>query len=116
MMAAAWWRVSPAIGEAAARVLIYRIGPDYFVDRVLVAWTRSDAPAHDESWRALATMPQRWTAPVFPLRAADFIARGVAKGPALGAALGRAEEAWIAAGFPLDAATLAGFIDGALRR
>jgi hypothetical protein len=32
---------------------------------------------------------------VFPLKAADFIARGVAKGPALGAA----EKSWIAAGF-----------------
>jgi hypothetical protein len=34
------------------------------------------------------------------LRAADFIGRGVAKGPALGAAMHAAEQAWIAAGFP----------------
>src|SRR5882672_4208019 len=54
----------------------------------------------------LATLPSRWSAPVFPLKAADFIARGVEKGPALGAALAAAEEAWIAAGFPGDAASL----------
>jgi poly(A) polymerase len=40
------------------------------------------------------------------LRAADFIARGVAKGPALGEALRRAEEAWIAAGFPTSKGVL----------
>jgi poly(A) polymerase len=98
-MGDAWWRVSPALGDAA-RVLLYRVGPEHFTERVLLAWTRADASAHDAAWRELATLPQRWSAPAFPLRAADFIARGVAKGPALGAALGRAEEAWIAAGFP----------------
>ena len=63
-------------------------------------------PRTTQAWRALATLPQRWTAPVFPLKAADFIARGVEKGPALGAALRAAEEAWIAAGFPGEAAAL----------
>jgi poly(A) polymerase len=101
-MSELWWRISPAIGEAAARRLIYRIGPQSFTDRVLLAWTRSDANAHDPAWRALALTPQRWTAPTFPLRAADFIARGVEKGPVLGSALSRAEQVWIAEGFPLD--------------
>jgi poly(A) polymerase len=50
--------------------------------------------------------PQHWSAPVFPLKAADFIARGVAAGPPLGAALRAAEEAWIAADFPGDRAAL----------
>jgi poly(A) polymerase len=112
-MATAWWRVSPAMGETAARELIYRIGPDYFCERVLLAWARSDAAAHDAAWRDLATLPQRWTAPVFPLRAADFLARGLEKGPALGAALGRAEEAWIAAGFPIDRRALDAIADAA---
>jgi poly(A) polymerase len=42
---------------------------------------------------------------VFPLKAADFIKRGIEKGPSLGAALRAAESAWIAAGFPDDAKT-----------
>ena len=37
--------------------------------------------AHDAEWRALATLPQHWTAPVFPLKAADFMKRGVAARP-----------------------------------
>jgi poly(A) polymerase len=101
-----WWRVSPAMGEAGARALIYRIGPEYFADRVLLAWTRSDANAHDPAWRELAMLPQRWTAPAFPLRAADFIARGVEKGPVLGSALARAEAVWIGEGFPTDRKSL----------
>ena len=56
-------------------------------------------------------LPTRWTAPVFPLKAADFIARGVPRGPRLGAALAAAEEAWIAEGFPRDPAALAQIAD-----
>ena len=97
-----WWRVSPAMSETTARELIYAIGGEYFTESVLVAWARSDASAHDETWRELATLPQRWTAPVFPIKAADFIARGVEKGPSLGAALARAERAWVAGGFPME--------------
>jgi poly(A) polymerase len=52
----------------------------------------------------------RWTAPVFPLRAADFMARGVLPGPALGEALRAAEEAWIAADFPMDSVSLAAIV------
>jgi len=97
-----WWHVAPSAAEQPAHALLYELGPQSFVDRVLVAWTR--APAQSESdgaWRTLATLPQRWTAPTFPLKSADFIRRGLPKGPALGAALRAAEQAWIAADFPL---------------
>ena len=97
-----WWRVAPAAGEQPAHALLYRLGPQSFVDRVLVAWSRAPAEAADDdaAWRALTTLPQRWTSPVFPLKSADFLRRGVPKGPALGAALRAAEQAWIAADFP----------------
>jgi tRNA nucleotidyltransferase/poly(A) polymerase len=108
-----WWRISPAMGEAA-RVLIYRIGPEHFTDRVLLAWTRAQANAHDAAWRELATLPARWTAPTYPLKAADFIARGVEKGPVLGSALSRAEEVWISEGFPMDRKSLDAIINETL--
>jgi poly(A) polymerase len=47
--------------------------------------------------------------------AIDLIARGVAKGPALGRALAAAEEAWVTADFPGEAATLAAIADAAAR-
>ncbi len=110
-MAADWWHISRQLGERAGRVLLYRLGPERFVDRVLLAWTRSPEGAADQPWRLLATLSARWSVPVFPLKAADFIARGVPKGPRLGAVLAAAEEAWIAAGFPADAAATAAIAD-----
>jgi tRNA nucleotidyltransferase/poly(A) polymerase len=96
-----WWRLSPGIGDAGARGLLYRFGPADYRDRALLAFARSGARPDDHGWRELVALPERWTAPKFPLAAKDFLARGVAKGPAIGEALEAAEEAWIAAGFPL---------------
>ena len=110
-----WWRVAPAAGEPAARALLYQLGAQSYVDRVLVAWARSSAGAADTAWSALATLPRRWTAPVFPLKAADFFRRGMAAGPALGAAMRAAEAAWIAADFPEQAAALEAIADDAAR-
>ncbi|HEY5167530.1 MAG TPA: CCA tRNA nucleotidyltransferase [Pseudolabrys sp.] len=114
-MAEGWRRMSPSFGEPAARALLYRLGPQNFTDHALLGWARSAATSNDADWRALATLPQRFTAPAFPLKAADFIKRGVAKGPALGAAIPAAERAWIAAGFPSEAAALAAIADTAAK-
>ena len=115
-MAQNWWRITPDIDQSEARALLYRLGSGRFVDRVLLSWARSCAPSIDPGWRALATLPQRWTPPAFPLRAGDFMARGVAKGPPLGRALAAAEERWIAAGFPTDRAVIAEIAEEAARR
>ena len=112
-MADRWWRVSPALGEAGARALLYRLGPVAYVDRALIAWTRAPQGAADPAWHNLATLPMRWTAPRFPLKSAHLLARGVAKGPALGAAMRAAEDSWIAAEFPLDQITLDRIADAA---
>jgi poly(A) polymerase len=109
-MAMQWRGLSPAIGEGGARALLYRVGPDRFRDRVLIAWARASAEAADAEWTRLATLPSRWTAPAFPLKAADFLARGVPSGPAIGAALRAAEAAWITADFPTDSAKLAAIV------
>jgi poly(A) polymerase len=110
-----WWRVAPQPDGKAARALLYQLGPQSFADRVFIAWARSDAGAADGAWHELASLPQRWTAPVFPLKAADFVQRGVAEGPPLGVALRAAEAAWIAADFPSDRAALEAIADRAAR-
>jgi poly(A) polymerase len=112
-MADGWWRLSPAMPPQSARAWLYRLGPDRYRERVLFAWTRSGAPPDHPGWHTLIQLPQHWQAPKFPLRAADFIARGVPKGPALGAALAAAETAWMAADFPLDPAILAALAETA---
>jgi poly(A) polymerase len=106
-MADGWWRIAAGMETQEARALLYRLGPETYLDRVLLAWSRTfEESAADARWHVLAGLPQRWKAPTFPLRAADFIARGVTPGPALGAAMRAAEAAWIAQGFPMDAAVL----------
>jgi poly(A) polymerase len=112
-MADGWWRITPALGAKGARALLYRIGSERFTDRVLLAWTHARADLADPAWRAFATVPAGWTAPVFPLKAAHFIKRGLQKGPGLGRAIRTAEEAWIAADFPSDAAALAAIAEAA---
>ena len=110
-----WWRVSPEPGGKSARALLYRLGPQHFIDQVLVAWSRSAAGVADRAWRGFAELPRTWSAPEFPLKATDFMARGLAAGPALGSAMRAAEQAWIAADFPADAAAIRAIADRAVR-
>ncbi|MBP1095076.1 CCA tRNA nucleotidyltransferase [Bradyrhizobium diazoefficiens] len=110
-----WWRFA-AKDEANARRLLYRLGAERYHDRVLLGWARAAGDVHSSRWRELAELPQRWTPPKFPLRAADFIARGMAEGPALGHVLTLAEDAWLAADFPLEEAALASIADQAAAR
>ena len=115
-MAQGWWRIAMARSTQEGRALLYRLGAERFTDRVLLAWARSwPESAADPAWRELVALPQRWTPPVFPLSAADFMQRGVAKGPKLGEALRTAEASWIAADFPADKAKLAAIADAAAR-
>src|SRR5262249_14451720 len=68
-MADGWWRISSTWDEQRARVLLYHLARERFIDRVLLAWARSPQGTADESWHRLATLPQRWKVPAFPLRA-----------------------------------------------
>jgi poly(A) polymerase len=106
-----WWRISPAADDRLGHALLYHLGPQSFTDRVLVAWTRSQAGMADPTWHNFAKLPQRWTVPDFPLQSADFTRRGVAAGPALGAALRAAKQAWITADFPQDAVAIEAIAD-----
>src|SRR5882762_5308187 len=110
-----WWRLAD-MDEARARRRLYRLGEDEYRDRLLLAWARSGAGTNSAHWRELATLPQRWSAPKFPLKAADFIARGIAEGPALGQVLALAEDAWLAADFPLDEPALKAIADQTVTR
>jgi poly(A) polymerase len=110
-----WWRLV-GIDEATARRWLHRLGPDRYRDRLMLAWARAGRDIDSAHWRELATLPARWSAPKFPLKAADFIARGIAEGPALGQVLALAEGAWLAADFPLEEAALKTIADQAVTR
>jgi poly(A) polymerase len=110
-----WWRLG-GMDEAIARRRLYRLGVERYRDRLLLAWARAGGNADPVRWRELATLPQRWSAPKFPLKAADFVKRGIAQGPPLGHVLTLAEDAWLAADFPLDVAALDAIADQATSR
>ena len=105
---------APAMCEKGQKAFIYRMGRATYADRALIAFARSGAPLEDEGWRALIALAGAWAVPVFPLKAGDFLARGLTPGPALGAALKRAEDAWIEAGFPMDGTALEGIVREAM--
>jgi poly(A) polymerase len=110
-----WWRLG-GMDEATAKRRLYRLGTDRYRDRLLLAWARAGTAADPAPWLERATLSQRWSAPKFPLKAADFIARGVAEGPSLGHVLTLAEDAWLAADFPLDGVVLSVIADQAVAR
>jgi poly(A) polymerase len=110
-----WWRLA-GMNEATARRRLYRLGEAGYRDRLLLAWARAGGDTDPAPWRQLATLPERWSAPKFPLKAADFIARGIAEGPALGHVLALAEDAWLAADFSLDESALKSIADQTVTR
>ena len=110
-----WWRLA-GMDEATAKRRLYRLGEERYRDRLMLAWARAGADTDAAPWRELATLPERWRAPKFPLKATDFIARGIAQGPALGHVLGLAEDAWLAASFPLEEAALRAIADQTVTR
>jgi poly(A) polymerase len=110
-----WWRLA-GMDEATARRRLYRLGADRYRDRLMLAWARAGEGQDSAQWRELALLPERWSAPKFPLKAADFVARGIAEGPVLGHVLALAEDAWLAADFPLDQAALKTIADQTVTR
>ena len=82
--------------DAAQRVLLYRVGRDAYVDRVLVtaAIGGETAPV-----KPLLRAAAKWKPVTFPLRGADVTELGVAPGPMIGQLLAEIESWWIAGDF-----------------
>ena len=58
----------------------------------------------DEAWDALGRFQSGVEdIPVFPLRGADLIGKGIARGPRVGAILAQARQTWLAEGCLTDA-------------
>ncbi len=94
-------RPKGTLDEQEAKAALYRLGRDSFADQVLLAWAES-AGADEAAWRDLYGLPERWTAPQFPLRGQDLMDLGVAAGPHVGELLQRLETDWVAGDFRLD--------------
>ena len=106
-----WHGVDPAAGAIAAKSLLYAVGARGYRDRALVGFARSGAGIDDAAWRDLVTLPERWTAPAFPLTGEHLMARGFVPGPEVGAALAELKRRWTALGFPMSAEALKRLLD-----
>lgn len=83
--------------DRATRAILYRLGAEITVDRLLLTKAESQIPVDEAAARiaqALA-LADDWTAPAFPLSGADVVALGIAPGPPVGALLRAVEDWWI---------------------
>jgi poly(A) polymerase len=98
----------PPPDTRGARLTLYRAGSTAYRDGVLLAaaWSAAELPA--AGWDELFTLPDRWTAPQFPLSGRDIVGQGAQPSPAVGALLRELETWWIDHDFQPD--------EGALRR
>jgi poly(A) polymerase len=97
------------------RRLLFRHGRQAAGDAIILA--QADArPGHDDEWERARIFLRDTEEPRLPFSGADFIARGITEGRAIGGALHDLQARWIKAGFPTDPARLARLIDESLRR
>jgi poly(A) polymerase len=96
------------------RGLLFRHGRQAAADAIILA--QADArPGHDGEWARARNFLQDTEEPRLPFSGADFIARGITEGRAIGEALKELQARWIDAGFPKDPASLARLLDETLR-
>ncbi len=94
--------------------LLFRHGRQAAGDAIILA--QADAPpGHDDEWVRARKFLQDAEEPRLPFSGADFIARGITEGRAIGKALQELQARWIKAGFPTDPARLARLLDETLR-
>jgi poly(A) polymerase len=96
------------------RGLLFRHGRQAAGDAIVLA--QADArPGHDDEWARARKFMQDTEVPRLPFSGADFIARGMTEGRAIGEALHDLQARWMKAGFPKDPASLARLLDETLR-
>ncbi len=96
---------APLPDERALRRILYREGPEAYRDGGMHAFAWSGQPPDPNAWRSAFGLPERWTAPKFPLGGRDVTGSGIS-GPAVGEMLRSVEAWWIEQDFAPDEAAL----------
>lgn len=112
--------IYPALDDACARALLYKMGISHWRDACLLAEARalaaSDAPnSRDGAIANLAGLPERWTPPALPFGGKEALSAGVPEGPFVAKVIKAAEARWIAEGFPPRERAMAIFAEVAAR-
>ena len=88
------------------RRLLYVHGRQPLLDALALSHAESRAATEDSGWRAGFAFVRDHAELKLPFAGADLIAKGFARGPAIGATLAQLEAAWMEADFTSDAAAL----------
>ena len=98
------------VTEASARTLIYKYGPQYALQALLIAIAR-DNPQDD----IIMPMVRDWQPPIFPLTGDDAIALGVSSGVEIGRLLRVVKNWWLEEDFRPDRKACLKQLEEALR-
>lgn len=96
--------------DPAVRVLVHRLGTAGALDTLRLAAARHGA----EEWAAALSCAKAFSPPPLPWRAEDLVARGIPRGPRLGALLRKLERKWSEHDFPHDVNVLDELLQNAL--
>lgn len=96
----------PVPSERDAKHRLYAIGASTWRAAVTLAYAWRTGSADEAYWRALYTLPERWTPPRFPLTGKDVLGAGASRGPAVGGVLKALEAWWVDKDFVPDESTL----------
>ncbi len=112
-VAAAWHGAQKPPPPAQLREALFLHGSGAARDGLALVQAESGAAPDDADFFSADRFLRDTPAPSMPFAASDLSAKGVARGPKLGAALKRLQALWIRAGFPQDPQKIAELIDAA---
>ena len=90
------------LDPAAARRVLYRLGPDRWRRAVLGFFTVVATPAGLGQAEMLLDLAVTWSIPRLPVKGADLLALGLSPGPEIGSLLRDIEHWWVAHDFPAE--------------
>jgi poly(A) polymerase len=98
--------LSPRPDGRGGRSALYRLGTEAFRDGIALALAFAAAAPDDAAFGDLYRLPDRWSAPSFPLGGREMVEAGIERGPTLGRLLRALENWWVERDFAPDLAAL----------
>ncbi|MSP51202.1 MAG: CCA tRNA nucleotidyltransferase [Alphaproteobacteria bacterium] len=96
--------------DRTLRALVYGVGLECALDRLFLAHA-ADSSSDRNRLRAQMVAAVAWTAPRFPVKGGDLIARGIPRGPEVSRLLRVLENWWIEQDFAPDRGSILGQLD-----
>lgn len=106
--------IAAPLAARSARILLYRLGPARFSDKLWLAWADASRRGNAIQWRMLLDMADNYQRPRLPISGADVMQAGVPEGPEVGRVLGKLEDWWVEGDFAASESALRDRLTGIL--